>query len=75
MIIDTITLPAGDIGELEPVGCEYTSPNEVKYTMRNRAGELVYFYVSTATMMQLLNMSVALLNSYSGQMLRDLGWV
>ena len=59
--------------ELTPVACEYVAANKIRITFKTEAGDLVSYTMKTAMMLQLVNLSVATVNGFTAQILRDLG--
>jgi hypothetical protein len=60
------------LGELQPIGCEYVGPNEVKVSLQDKTGQIFSYSVETAMLVRMVNMSVALINSATAQVFRDL---
>jgi hypothetical protein len=59
--------------ELTPERVEYISADKVRVTMTTTAGETVSYTMKSASLVAHVNQSVALINSFSGQILRDMG--
>jgi hypothetical protein len=58
--------------ELAPVSVEYTDINEVLVSMKTQAGDTVAFTMRSAALVELVNMSVGLINNTTAQVFRDL---
>jgi hypothetical protein len=58
--------------ELTPVTCEYVADNEVCVWLKTKTGDTVTFPLSTDSMMALTNMLVAIVQTRTAQVIRDL---
>lgn len=58
--------------ELTPERCEYIAADTVRVTLKTNTGDLVTFSLKTTALLQLTNLSVALINGYTAQVFRDL---
>jgi hypothetical protein len=58
--------------ELTPERCEYIAADKVRVTLKRDAGDPVTYTVTTASMMKSVNLSMALINGFTVQVLRDL---
>jgi hypothetical protein len=59
--------------ELTPERVEYVDIDKVLMSMKTKTGDVVIYTMSTAGLIHLTNMSVALINGFTAQVLRDLG--
>jgi hypothetical protein len=59
--------------ELTPERLEYVGANQVLVTLKTNTGDLVTFTLTTAMMMNLVNLSMKLVNNTTAQVFRDLG--
>jgi hypothetical protein len=58
---------------LTPERCEYVGADEVLVTLKTKAGDAVSYTLTAAALAQSVNPSVALINNFTAQVLRDLG--
>jgi hypothetical protein len=67
----SLTLPAGI--ELTPVSCGYVGADDILVSLKTKTGDVVSHTLKTAAMVHMVNLSVALINGFTAQVLRDLG--
>jgi hypothetical protein len=63
---------AKHLGDLQPIRCEYIAADEVLVSMRSNTGGVVSFSMKTAMLLQMVNLSVTLINNCTAQVFRDL---
>jgi hypothetical protein len=59
--------------ELAPERIEFVAANKVRVTLKTETGDVVAYTMKTASLVASVNMSVAVINNFTGQVLRDLG--
>jgi hypothetical protein len=64
--------PTTNLGHAAPTSVEYVGPNTVLFTMKTDSGDAVSFELKTAAMLQLVNLSVKMINHPASQVFRDL---
>jgi hypothetical protein len=74
---NTTTIPDASLiahlGELQPTSCKYVGADEILVSLTTATGDLISFSVKTAMLVHMVNLSVAVINNFSAQVLRDLG--
>jgi hypothetical protein len=59
--------------ELTPERCEYIGVDKIRVSLKTTTGAPVTYTMTTASLVKSVNLSVALINNFTGQVLRDLG--
>jgi len=59
--------------ELTPERYEYIGVDAVRVTMKTKTGDTVTYSLKTAMLVQMVNLSVNLINTSTAQVFRDLG--
>ena len=65
--------PSATLGYLTPTSCKYVGADEILVSLKTATGEAVTFSLTAAMFMRMTNLSVKMINNFTGQVLRDLG--
>jgi hypothetical protein len=73
----TVSLPNATLpqhlGYMTPTACEYLDHNKILVSLKTDGGEAVSFLLTTAALIQLVNLGVATINTSPAQIFKDLG--